>query len=147
MLGDALAIRDWVAETYPDNPVIVFGQSLGTGPAVHIAAHREVAGVILISPFTSLLALAQEKIPWIPAHLLLASPFRSDLDATRIKARVLIFHGDRDTLIPIEHGRALAALMRAPVTFEVVSGAGHAEGLFAAEMQEKIAAFLASASP
>lgn len=147
MLADALAIRDWIADTYPDSPVVVFGQSLGTGLAVHVAAYREVAGVILISPFTSMLALVQEKVPWAPVRLLLASPFRGDLDAARIKAPVLIFHGERDALIPIANGRALAALITAPVTFETVSGAGHAEGLFTVAMQEKIATFLAGISP
>lgn len=147
MLADALAIRDWIAETYPENPVVVFGQSVGTGPAVHVAAHRAVAGVVLISPFTSMLSLVKEKVSWIPARLLLASPFRSDLEVERVKAPVLIFHGDRDMLIPIEHGRALAALVKAHVTFETIPDAGHAEGLFALEMRQKIEAFLARNSP
>jgi uncharacterized protein len=147
MLSDALAIRDWIATTYPDNPVVVFGQSLGTAPAVHMAARREVAGVILISPFTSMLALVDEKVPWIPARLLLASPFRSDLDAPDIRAPVLIFHGERDALVPIEQGRALAALIKAPVTLEAIRIAGHAEGLFGVATQEQIASFLATISP
>lgn len=147
MLSDALAIRDWIAATYPGHPVVVLGQSLGTGPAIHVAAHRDVAGVILVAPFTSMLALVAEKMPWIPARLLLASPFRSDVEIGGVKAPILIFHGDRDTLIPIGHGRALAALARAPVTFETVSGAGHAEGLFDTPMIERIAAFLDQSAP
>lgn len=147
MLADALAVRDWVDKTYPDHPVFVLGQSLGTGMAVHVAAGREVAGVILISPFLSMLSLVQEKMPWLPARILLSSPFRSDLDMERIKAPILIFHGDRDTLIPIAHGEALAALAKAPVIFESVSGAGHAEGLFHASMIDQIAKFLSENSP
>jgi alpha-beta hydrolase superfamily lysophospholipase len=146
MLADALAVRDWIARTYPGHPVFVFGQSLGTGQAVHVAAHRDVAGVILISPFQSMLSLAAEKMPWIPMRLLLASPFRSDLDVPRVKAPILIFHGDQDTLIPIGHGRALASLAKAPVEFEVVWGAGHAAGLFGLPMIDRIAIFLSQNS-
>lgn len=146
MLADALAIRDWIGKTYPGHPVFVFGQSLGTGKAVHVAAHREVAGTILVSPFTSMLALVSERMPWIPARLMLASPFRSDLDIGHVKAPILILHGEQDTLIPIEHGRALAALAKAPVTFEAVAGAGHAEGLFTAPMIDQIGSFLISNS-
>lgn len=142
MLADALAVRDWVAKTYPGHPVFVFGQSLGTGSAVHVAAHRKVAGVVLVSPFTSMLALVTEKMPWLPVRLLLASPFRSDLDIPSVKAPVLIFHGDRDTLIPIAHGQALAALAKSPVTFETVADAGHAEGLLQLPMIDRIATFL-----
>lgn len=147
MLADALAIRDWIGRTYPDSPVVVLGQSLGTGQAVHVAAHRDVAGVILVSPFTSMLSLVAEKMPWIPARLLLASPFRSDLDIGLVKAPILIFHGDNDTLIPITHGRALAALAKTPVTFETIAGAGHAQGLFSPAMIDEIASFIAKASP
>lgn len=142
MLSDALAIRDWITATYPGHPVFLFGQSLGTAPAVHVAAHRNVAGVILVSPFISMLSLVDEKMPWIPARLLLASPFRNDLEIGAVKAPILIFHGDGDTLIPVEHGRSLAALARSPVTFEAIPGAGHAEGLFEAPMIERIADFL-----
>lgn len=146
MLADALAIRDWIGKTYPGHPVFVFGQSLGTGPAVHVAANREVAGVILVSPFRSMLSLAAEKMPWIPMRLLLASPFRSDLDIPRVTAPILIFHGDQDTLVPIVHGRALAALAKAPVEFEVVRGAGHAAGLFGLPMIDRISTFLSNNS-
>ena len=147
MLTDALAIRDWIGKTYPDHAVFVFGQSLGTAPAVHVAAYREVAGAILVSPFASMLALVAERMPWIPARLLLASPFRSDRVIALVKAPILIFHGDRDTLIPIKHGRALAALAKAPVTFETIAGAGHADGLFSTPMIEQTASFLAEHSP
>lgn len=146
MLADALAIGDWIASAHPGHPIVVFGQSLGTGEAIHVAARRKVAGVILISPFLSMLSLVQEKLPWIPVRLLLSSPFRSDLDIGRVKAPILIFHGDLDTLVPIEQGRALAALSRTSVTFEAIPGAGHAEGLFRDVMIDRIAKFLADSS-
>ena len=44
MLAHALEILDWIAKAHPANPVVVFGQSLGTGQAVHVAARREVGG-------------------------------------------------------------------------------------------------------
>ena len=147
MLADALSIRDWIGRTYPGHPVFVFGQSLGTAPAIHVAAYREIAGAILVSPFTSMLALVVERMPWIPARLLLASPFRSDRAIGLVEAPILIFHGDRDTLIPIAHGRALAALAKASVTFETIAGAGHAEGLFGVAMIEQISAFLDKDAP
>jgi fermentation-respiration switch protein FrsA (DUF1100 family) len=146
MLGDALAIRAWIATAYPDHDVYVFGQSLGTGPAVHVAARSDVAGAILVSPFLSMLSLVQEKMPWLPARLLLSSPFRSDLDIGGVNAPILIFHGDADTLIPIGHGRTLAALAKAPVTFETIAGAGHAQGLFDPGMIDLIDSFLAKRS-
>lgn len=147
MLADAIAARDWLADRYPGHPVVVLGQSLGTGAAVHVAAQRDVDGVILISPFTSMLALVAEKLPWIPGRLLLASPFRSDLDIGRVTAPILIFHGDRDTLIPIEHARILAAMAKAPTTIETIRGAGHAQGLFAPAMIDRMNSFIGRLAP
>ena len=142
MLADALEIRDWIAATYPGRPVVVFGQSLGTGPAVHVAARRDVAAAILVSPFLSMLSLVGEKMPWLPSRLLLSSPFRSDLEIGRATAPIAIFHGDRDTLIPIAHGEALAKLARSAVTFRTVAGAGHNDGLFDPGMVGEIDAFI-----
>jgi alpha-beta hydrolase superfamily lysophospholipase len=146
MQADALSIYDWVAKTYPGHPVIVFGQSLGTSPAIHVAAKREVAGAVLVSPFHSMLSLVQEKIPYLPISLLLKSPFRTDLDIGAVTAPVIVFHGDRDTLVPIASARALVALAKAEVTFEAIAGAGHNEGLFSPDMVDGIAGFIEAIS-
>jgi hypothetical protein len=141
MLADALDIYDWTAKTFPNHSIYLFGQSLGTAPAVHLAAHRPVAGVALVSPFKSMLSLAWSKFPYFPVPLLLRSPFRSDLDIVGVTAPILIFHGDRDTLVPITSGRELAALARHDLQFEVIRGAGHSTGLFDTDMIDRIDAF------
>lgn len=146
MQEDALAIYDWAAKTYPGHPIIVFGQSLGTSPAIHVAAKRDVNGAVLVSPFTSMLSLVQEKIPYLPIALLLKSPFRSDLDIGTVTAPIIIFHGDRDTLVPIASAKALVALVKSGVAFAVISGAGHSEGLFAPDMIDRIAGFIETTS-
>ncbi len=147
MLCDALAVRDWIDLNYPGHPVVVFGQSLGTGPAVHVAARRATAGLILVSPFLSMASLVTERVPWLPTTLLLNSPFRSDQAMASITAPIIVFHGDRDTLIPITQGRQLAALARGPVAFDTINAAGHAEGLFESEMIDRIEYFLSTISP
>lgn len=146
MLADALSVYDWVAKTYPGHPVVVFGQSLGTSPAIHVAAHRDVTGAVLVSPFRSMLSLVQEKIPYLPISLLLKSPFRTDLDIGAVTAPIIIFHGDRDTLVPIASAKALATLIKTDVAFEVIAGAGHNDGLFAPGMVDKIADFIEATS-
>jgi uncharacterized protein len=142
MLADALAIYDWVAKAFPDHPIYVLGQSMGSAPAVHLAAHRPVAGAVLISPFKSMLSLVAGKFPYLPVSWLLRSPFRSDLDMPRITAPVLILHGEDDTLVPVASARELAALARTKVEFEVIQGASHGDGMFASDMVERIDRFL-----
>jgi alpha-beta hydrolase superfamily lysophospholipase len=142
MLEDALAVYDWTASHYPGHPVYVVGQSLGTGLAVHLAAHRQVAGVVLISPFLSMQSLVASKLPYLPTGWMLRSPFRSDLDMPLIKAPVLILHGGRDTLVPMTSARSLARLGKSPVTFDLVAEASHSDGLFTPETIDRIDAAL-----
>jgi hypothetical protein len=142
MLSDALVIYDWTAKAFPGHPIYLLGQSMGSAPALHVAAHRSVAGVVLVSPFRSMLALVASKFPYLPAGWLLRSPFRSDLDMPRITAPVLIMHGGDDTLVPLSSARELAALAKTKVEFEVIVGAGHALGLFQPEMIDRIDRFL-----
>lgn len=142
ILRDALDVYDWTHKRHPDSPVVVFGQSLGAASAVHVAASREVSGVVLVSPFLSMLSVAGDRLPVFPVASLLSSPFRSDLDMPSVKAPVLVFHGDADTTVPIASGRALAALSKTPPDFETVRGAGHTEGLFDGTMVRAIIRFI-----
>lgn len=145
MLADSLEIFDWARKTYPNHPIVVFGQSLGTAAAVHVAANRPVASVVLVSPFKSMLSLVRSKFPYFPISALLSSPFRSDLDMPRITAPILVFHGERDELVPISSARELVDLAKAPVTFDEVKGAGHASGLFDTDMIDRIERFIGAA--
>ena len=77
--ADALAIHDAVAARTDVDPrrIVVFGRSLGTAVAVHVAAARPVAGVVLASPFASLVAIGKvHGYPWLPVGFAAAPPLR-----------------------------------------------------------------------
>ncbi|MCS4089399.1 alpha/beta hydrolase [Rhizobium sp. BK176] len=146
ILRDALAVYDWSARRHPSSPILVFGQSLGTAPAVHVAADRTVSGTILVSPFKSMLSIVEDRMPYFPVELGLRSPLRSDLDMPKVKSPVLIFHGDRDDVVPLNSGKELAALAPNPPRFVVVKDAGHIDGLFGGVMVVAINRFIAQNS-
>ena len=108
----------------------VMGHSMGTGAALDFAARTpEVSRIVLVSPFTSLRAMARRTVGW-PLCWLVRGNFDNlgrldELSRRAARPRVLILHGDRDTLIPLEMGRALAAAHPDFVRFESVPGAGH----------------------
>lgn len=113
----ASAAYDWARKTYPDSPVVALGHSLGSGPAVRLAAHRKVAGLILLAPFLSVASVASEAAPFLPVDLLLSSPFRSDLEIPKVTAPVLTLHGEMDRVIPIAAGETLTRLSKAKAEF------------------------------
>jgi hypothetical protein len=125
--ADALAIHDAVARRPDVDPrrIVVFGRSLGTAVAAHVAAARPVAGVVLASPYDSLVAIGQTHYPWLPVALLLRHRFDAVADARLCRSPLLALVAAADTIIPIAHSRALFDAWAGPKTLQVVSDADH----------------------
>jgi uncharacterized protein len=125
LIADALAAYDFAAARYPTERIALWGESLGTGVAVALAAQRPVARVVLESPFTSIADVAASIYWFVPVRLLIKDPFRSDLRIGKITAPVLVLHGERDAVVPIKFGERLYAMIRAPKRFVRLGEAGH----------------------
>ena len=108
-----------------DGPIIVYGQSLGSGAAVYLATVRDTAALVLEAPYDSVLAVARRRMPWLPVGVLLRHPFRSDLRIGAVDVPILIVHGSADRVIPIDHGRALLAAAPEGAVFREFEGAMH----------------------
>jgi len=117
LLADAAAGYAEARRRYGADRLVVWGESLGGGVAVALAAENPVKALVLESPFASALDLAASAYPFIPVAWLMKDPFRSDLRIAKVAAPVLILHGARDTTIPIESGERLFALAREPKRF------------------------------
>ena len=122
---DARAAYEWLRQRHPARDIVLHGHSLGSGVAVKLGASVEVGAVILESPFTAAVDVAAERFPWLPVRWLMLDQFRSRDLIAKVKAPVLIAHGDRDRVIPFAHGERLYALASAPKTFERFPGSDH----------------------
>lgn len=108
----------------PASRVIVYGFSLGGGPATDLAAQAPVAGLVLQSTFTSAFAV---ETSWGAALLAPFDYFRNRAKLARVSCPLLLFHGKDDGVIPFAHGPALAAAAPTPVRTEWVDGANHSD--------------------
>jgi fermentation-respiration switch protein FrsA (DUF1100 family) len=127
LTADALAIYDAVVKRDDVDPrrIVVFGRSLGTAIAAHLAARQLVAGAILVSPYDSMTAIGQLHYPWLPVSLLLRHRFDAIPDAKRNAMPMLAIVGGSDSIIPANRSRALFDAWAGPKTWLVVPGAGH----------------------
>jgi fermentation-respiration switch protein FrsA (DUF1100 family) len=133
LLEDARAAYGFAAQRYPAARLVLWGESLGTGVAVAIAAEKsaeksiekKLARLVLEAPFASAVSVAASVYPFVPVRFLMKDQFRSDLRIRNVTVPVLIVHGDRDTVIPIQSGERLYALAQDPKRFLRVPGAGH----------------------
>ncbi len=127
LVADAQLIYDAVAAR-PDvdrRRIVAFGRSLGTGVAVKLGAARPLAGLILVSPFDSLVALGRTHYPWLPVSALLRHRFDAAAEAPRLAAPLLAIVADRDSIVPNERSQALYDAWAGPKQWLAVPGADH----------------------
>lgn len=114
-----------VEKQIPPESIVIYGRSVGTGPAVWLATRHRALALVLEAPFTSAFAVAG--LDWLPGDRF------PNLDRIgRIGRPLLVIHGDRDQVIPQRHGRKLADAAAAPKSFCNVEGAGHNDILLVA---------------
>lgn len=127
LLADALAVFDRIIVGRGIDPsrVILVGRSLGTGAAVHVAARRQVGGLVLVTPFDSLANVAKGIYPFLPVGKLLRHRFDSVALAPEIEAPMLAVIAERDEIIPTTNSLNLINVWGGPVETLVVKGASH----------------------
>lgn len=145
LLVDGLAAFDWLAAR-SDGPIVLLGQSLGSGVAVNTAVDRPAAAVVLVSPYLSVQSLAQAHYPFLPVSLLISDPFRSDLRIGSVRQPKLFVHGRLDRVIPLSSGEALYAIAPDPKTMLIYDDAGHND-VWNRDLAAEIVRFIEAAGP
>ena len=125
LLRDAVTAYEFARGRYPAERIVLWGESLGTGVAVALAAERPVARVLLESPYTSIADVAASLYWFIPVRVLMKDQFHSDQRIAKVTAPVLVLHGARDRIVPIEFGERLFALIAGPKRFIRLPQAEH----------------------
>jgi hypothetical protein len=124
---DALAAYDHLLNErkIPPARIIAYGSSLGAAVAGELARQRLVAGLILETPFPSVEAVARSAFRGLPAHLFVQARYELARRLGQVRVPVLVLHGDRDSMIPFELGRAVFDAANEPKEFVTVHGADH----------------------
>ncbi|NNU41965.1 alpha/beta hydrolase [Ramlibacter montanisoli] len=128
--ADVEAVWKHIEPMYAGRRVVISGQSLGTGLAAGLAARLCSEGhapdlTLLVSPYSSMRALAAELYPWVPMRVL-RYPLHTLAHAARLLGPVMLIHGEKDELIGIHHSEQLQKAMRSAQLLRVI-GAGHGD--------------------
>ena len=126
---DAMAGWTYLTETRGVRPdsIVVYGFSIGSGPATYLAAHEDLAGIITEGAFTSAPDIAVLSYPWLPVRGLMKTRFSNMERADSVSEPWLLFHGLDDRVVPFSHAGALAKA--APNARVVPLEAGHSNGV------------------
>jgi pimeloyl-ACP methyl ester carboxylesterase len=125
LLADAPLVYDLAVGRVKPKLTIAAGFSIGSGIAARLAAERPVDGLILVTPFDSLKAVAQAMYPWLP----IGPFFAHEIDAASalkcIDTPVAILSGARDDIVPAERTNALREQVSNLVFERAIARAGH----------------------
>ena len=130
---DAQSVYDWMVHARGIEPshIVIYGHSLGSGVATHLAAYNEAAGLILEGAYTSVPDVGAARYSWLPIKLLAGERFESLQRIDSIAMPKLMMHASDDQVIPFAFGQQLFAAAPAPKEFVTLTG-GH-DRAFAAD--------------
>ncbi len=103
ILADSLAAFDWLKAK--GHHILIWGRSLGSGPATYVASRRDADALLLETPFDSAIAVANDSYWFLPVSLLMQDQYPVDLWIRNVKEPVFVAHGTADTTIPVKHGQ------------------------------------------
>jgi len=125
LIADAPLVYDLAVERLKPKRIIAVGFSIGSGIAARLATTLHLDGMILVTPFDSLKAVAQSMFPWLP----IGPFFDHEIDAAgaceKAKVPVAIVAAERDEIVPPERTDALRAVVPDLVFDRTIARAGH----------------------
>ena len=115
------------AQGVQSDQLVLYGESLGSGIATHLATEHAVAGLILESPYTSVLDIARHTLwgRFLPVRLLLRDRFEQLSRIKNVQAPLLIMQGEKDDIVPPDMGRILFSAANEPKQMWIAPEGGH----------------------
>jgi uncharacterized protein len=125
MLGDMQFVYERLRDIYPENHLIVYGRSMGSGFATKIAADNNPRYLILDAPYYSFKKVVERFLPILPIRFVLRFHLRTDRWIKDVKCPTYILHGTKDWLIPIKHSQRLQKVNPRKIVLISIHGGHH----------------------
>ena len=126
LITDAIAMYDYLIKRgYKSEDISVYGRSLGGAVALELTKRRALHSVVVQSSFSSLRELVKSKYPYIPSVLIKNDLFNSKETVRNLNVPILISHGTRDNIVPLNQSEELYECAKEPKKLIVLKGAGH----------------------
>jgi pimeloyl-ACP methyl ester carboxylesterase len=143
LIADAPLVYDLAVERVRPARIVAVGFSIGSGIAAELATSRKVDGIILVTPFDSLKAVAQSMYPWLPIGPFFDHEIDTAVALSKVLAPVALIAAERDEIVPADRTEALRPQVLKLAFDRTISRAGHndiyARSEFQAAMREALA--------
>jgi pimeloyl-ACP methyl ester carboxylesterase len=125
LIADASLVYDAAVERAKPSRVVAVGFSIGTGVAAQLLGKRALAGLILVTPFDSLKAVAQSMFPWLPVGAFFAHQIDAVAPLSEADVPVAMIAAERDEIVAADRTEALRREVRNLIFDRTIAGAGH----------------------
>lgn len=125
LLNDAQTVYKWLSKEYPEEQIVVYGRSLGSGIGARLASWNDPRMLILDSPYFSFYHQIRRYGWWIPLRYLLRYHLRTDQFLKKVTCPIYIIHGNKDRLISYAQGKRLHEISADRSTLITIEGGGH----------------------
>jgi hypothetical protein len=146
LIADAPLVYDAAIKRVAPARVVGVGFSIGTGVAAQLTAKRKLDGLILVTPFDSLKAVAQSMYPWLPIGPLFAHEIDAAAPLRNGRIAVAILAAERDEIVPSERTDGLRHVIPNLVFDRTIARAGHNDIYARSDFQEAMHEALAAVS-
>jgi fermentation-respiration switch protein FrsA (DUF1100 family) len=124
LFSDAQSVYDYCRRKFPEDKIILYGRSIGTGIVTYVASKNHPQQLILESPYFSMVDLGSKLYPFLPSFIL-RYPLRTDLYLPEVKCPVTIFHGTEDEIVYPGSSEKLKSLLKKGDNVYFIDGAHH----------------------
>lgn len=144
LVGDGCQLFDWLAAHGRIDParIAAVGRSLGSGVAIQVARQRPVQSLVLVTPYDSVLALAQRRLRAVPVGTVLRHRFESIKHAPNLTTPTCVLRAQEDDIVPHCHTDQLVAHLAGLCEDEVIPASDHLNIPYLDATQQRIARFL-----
>ena len=122
---DAEAAFQWLSKQTDYQQIIIYGRSLGSGPASYLAAQNDAKMLILETPFESIECVDDNKLPLMSFLFRSRVKFPNDQYIRKVDFPIFIFHGTEDFVVPYDCAKGLEAFLKPEDKFITIEGGGH----------------------
>lgn len=136
LFDDAQLAYDHLLKKFDAKDIVIYGRSIGTGIATHLAANNVCKALILETPYYNLYDVVKNHFRFIPKKNLLRYHFKNDEYIRKVKSQVYIFHGTADNIIPLESGLKLKPFIGEDNFITIPNANHHNIGQFAVYHQK-----------
>jgi pimeloyl-ACP methyl ester carboxylesterase len=114
------------AEKYK-GPIYLLGESLGCGVVAGVAKDTSlsIAGIVLITPWNTLLAVAKDFYPYLPVGWFMKDRYDNPENLKSFQGKIAVVGAERDEVVPVRHAKELFTLLPEDKRMWIIKGAGH----------------------